>query len=288
MTKRGFTLIELLVVIAIIAILAALLIPALERARDTARTVVCASQLHQMGLGFLSYYQDSNEYLPGGPPCRAGSCATNVSCCYPVSCYPCSNPPSYTGTPCNTSCCNGYEAHNFTSWWMWWLYPYATGQQLWDLYWAGVSPPRGAAELFVCPSTEPTIRNRVYTNGFMSYLGVSYATNGLINGDYNMGGGWLWGAGCADNIRDTRRVVRPSTTLLVVDTGPESPTWPGSGWSPHTRTWHRPSSYSCDNGPKRHNDGGNVLLFDNHVAWMPWTEVQTGTTATRPLFDPDE
>jgi len=60
----GFTLIELLVVIAIIAILAALLMPALENARNAARRVACTSQLRQHGLALVLYTQDHDEYIP--------------------------------------------------------------------------------------------------------------------------------------------------------------------------------------------------------------------------------
>ena len=53
--NAGFTLIELLVVIAIIAILAALLMPALERARDAAQDVVCKNHMRQLGIGCQLY-----------------------------------------------------------------------------------------------------------------------------------------------------------------------------------------------------------------------------------------
>src|SRR4051812_32240613 len=68
--RGGFTLVELLVVIGIIALLVAMLLPALRKARQSAITASCLSNLRQIGMAFHMYANENHGWLPSPGPNR--------------------------------------------------------------------------------------------------------------------------------------------------------------------------------------------------------------------------
>jgi prepilin-type N-terminal cleavage/methylation domain-containing protein len=76
--RRAFTLIELLVVIAIIAILAAMLLPTLSRAKERGRTAACLNNLHQIGIALQLYVDENNNHLPVMYDKSTNAAATNL------------------------------------------------------------------------------------------------------------------------------------------------------------------------------------------------------------------
>src|SRR5260370_19698705 len=68
--RAAFTLVELLVVIGIIALLLAILLPALSRARQSANQVKCLSNVRQLSTAFLMYVNSNRERYPSAPPFR--------------------------------------------------------------------------------------------------------------------------------------------------------------------------------------------------------------------------
>ncbi len=83
-SRHGFTLVELLVVIAIIGILVALLLPAVQSAREAARRTMCGNNIRQIGIGLQQYVTQNDCFPPGLPNCTAFSPTTQSASAAPI------------------------------------------------------------------------------------------------------------------------------------------------------------------------------------------------------------
>jgi prepilin-type N-terminal cleavage/methylation domain-containing protein/prepilin-type processing-associated H-X9-DG protein len=167
--SRGFTLIELLVVIAIIAVLIALLLPAVQMAREAARRSQCSNNLKQLGLA-IHNYESVNQCLPASSlyPCPAVNPATGSQMCWNYGVSPMVSLLQFLEQG------NIYNAYN-VSMGVYGSYPPSTvGPITW---WANTTVFNIQLQVLVCPSDSPRLLRQPVTN-YMGNLGGPFILNG--------------------------------------------------------------------------------------------------------------
>lgn len=252
MKSRGFTLIELLVVIAIIAILMAILMPTLKRAKEQGRRAACLNNLKQLQLAWSIYADENDSKIVNGEAYGGGD-----------------------GTaPVPTS---GIHANE-----RWW-----TGDDVGD-FWAGISPAEEvqkrairAGALFPYCKNEKLYRCPTGMRGEMRTYTIVDSMNGLArtgtftgNVGVRAGRTVLW-------VKKTAEISVPGPAYRIVflDEGRITP----DSYATHynTETWWDPPFV-------RHADGTNVSFADGHVDYWKYEgkkTLETGKLAAIPHLD---
>lgn len=254
---RGFTLIELLVVIAIIAILAAILLPALARAKENAHRIGCVSNLRQWGVALTLYVDNNQEIFPlakipnGTPGAPAGYDEDD---------------PTWSGLLVFHAAGQGDFA------WYNALPQYAGGQPLWQVA-ANPSNFVASKKIFDCPTAAaipsdfPSGSDRIVFNYGMNYKGAT----------------GLGTEGYGTNFAATS-VIHPSAFVFLSDSRAHSSEVPFYNTSLTNEIG--PSHCWVAQIGSRHSAGENINFADGHVGYFKYTYVCASANGGTKAADP--
>jgi prepilin-type N-terminal cleavage/methylation domain-containing protein/prepilin-type processing-associated H-X9-DG protein len=300
-SRAGFTLVELLVVIGIIALLIGILLPALTKARKAALEVVCASNMHQWGIGIQIYADQSKGELPQKGPdgSTAGANAFTTTPTYPDNPY-----------------------YDDPSIWFNAIPPFVNGksyfQLLWDDYQYSIGKggnslaKEGDRNIFICPAAGPAASESTLDqvmNGYFLLYGTENPNNpqqilnstGLVpRGYFKFASSYVFNSKLTSSITQPTNtavkmsMLRPTSEVVVmVEKLNQSGEYKIRDCelynAEYPKAYNSVSQVLNSNGyvgnigqskadwrrfTTRHRNGGFLLYADGHVAWSSWLAAQ--------------